>query len=181
MVDLALTPMRNEDPDAFSRDQHHRKSDSSRNVAQPGSALEWGSRGRGFESRRSDQSQPQVFGWLHCFMSYFGYILRSSVNGQYYVGQTSDIIRRVALHNAGRVDSTKRYLPWELVYSVKFDSRSEAIAWEQKTKGRKSREFLELLIASRNGDRPYERKGVAGPVPFRSCGTGRGSSSRPRS
>jgi len=108
-------------------------------------------------------------------MSYFGYILRSSVNGQYYVGQTSDIIRRVALHNAGRVDSTKRYLPWELVYSVKFDSRSEAIAWEQKTKGRKSREFLELLIASRNGDRPYERKGVAGPVPFRSCGTGRGS------
>lgn len=30
-----------------------------RSVAQPGSALVWGTRGRGFESRRSDHSRPE--------------------------------------------------------------------------------------------------------------------------
>lgn len=32
-----------------------------RSVAQPGSALDWGSRGRGFESRRSDHYFPRCF------------------------------------------------------------------------------------------------------------------------
>lgn len=41
-----------------------------RSVAQPGSALDWGSRGRGFESRRSDhESKGKKHAVIACILS----------------------------------------------------------------------------------------------------------------
>ncbi|MHB8524085.1 MAG: GIY-YIG nuclease family protein [Limisphaerales bacterium] len=44
------------------------------------------------------------------------YVLRSAVDGQLYTGCTNDLRNRVALHNAGKVPSTKERRPLELIY-----------------------------------------------------------------
>ena len=46
----------------------------------------------------------------------YTYALKSRKDGNFYVGVTSDINRRVKEHNKGLVFSTKSRLPVELVY-----------------------------------------------------------------
>ena len=74
-------------------------------------------------------------------MKYSVYILFSEKFKKTYVGQTSDLSKRFALHNSGKVKSTKRYLPWKLIYCEEYNSRSEAMAreeWFKSSAGRKS-------------------------------------------
>ncbi|MFT4600587.1 MAG: putative endonuclease [Arenicella sp.] len=79
-------------------------------------------------------------------MTCFVYILRSTKNGRYYIGQTQDISKRVLLHNKGKVKSTKPYSPWELIFSEEFGTRGEAILRESQIKSWKSRKRIEALI-----------------------------------
>ena len=46
-----------------------------RAVAQFGSALDWGSRGRGFKSRQPDSNQDRIFGPDFCLMGFASYVL----------------------------------------------------------------------------------------------------------
>ena len=57
---------------------------------------------------------------------YFVYILRSKKSERYYIGHTSNIVKRLKGHNSGKVKSTKAYAPWEVVYSEQFGSKSKA-------------------------------------------------------
>ncbi|UCE62444.1 MAG: GIY-YIG nuclease family protein, partial [Phycisphaerales bacterium] len=45
----------------------------------------------------------------------YAYILRY-VDGKYYYGSTNDLIQRLRQHRMGRVRTTSRRLPIELVY-----------------------------------------------------------------
>lgn len=47
---------------------------------------------------------------------YYVYLLKSSKNGETYVGSTNDLKRRVEEHNSGHSASTRRYMPWTLLY-----------------------------------------------------------------
>jgi len=47
---------------------------------------------------------------------YYVYVLKSKKDGNFYVGYTSDLKKRVELHNKGHVKSTKFRRPLELVY-----------------------------------------------------------------
>ena len=47
---------------------------------------------------------------------YYVYVLKSEKDGKFYTGYTSDLRRRVRLHNEGQVKSTKPRRPLELVY-----------------------------------------------------------------
>ncbi|WP_296698840.1 GIY-YIG nuclease family protein, partial [Algoriphagus sp.] len=67
-------------------------------------------------------------------MEYCVYILYSNSLGKYYVGQTSDLIKRLNRHNAGRERFTRTGAPWQLIYSIGCDSRSEAVRLEKKIK-----------------------------------------------
>ncbi len=80
---------------------------------------------------------------------YFVYILYSPSHDRYYVGHTSDLDQRVARHNRGLVRSTKGYRPWRLVYFECYATRGLSMAREREIKRRKSREYLESLIARR--------------------------------
>ena len=71
------------------------------------------------------------------------YILYSETILRYYVGQTADIKRRLVRHNKGYVQSTKRGLPWKLVYKIEVHSRSEAIILERKIKKRGAKRYLD--------------------------------------
>ncbi len=77
---------------------------------------------------------------------YHIYILESELNHQYYIGSCKDISARLELHNTGKVISTKRYLPWQKVYSEKFATRKEAVSRERQIKSWKKREMIEKLI-----------------------------------
>jgi putative endonuclease len=50
-------------------------------------------------------------------MLFHVYILQSETTGRFYVGQTKDLQRRVAYHNANFSLSLRNRGPWKLLYS----------------------------------------------------------------
>ena len=62
---------------------------------------------------------------------YCVYLLQDS-KGQYYIGQTKNIQKRLELHNRGLVRSTKHRRPLSLVGVEKHNSVSEA-RWREYT------------------------------------------------
>ena len=74
------------------------------------------------------------------------YILQSTVTNRYYVGHTQDIQNRLDRHNKKRVRSTKSGVPWKLVYTELFNTKSDAYKREMQIKSYKGgNAFRELL------------------------------------
>ncbi|MCE1188213.1 MAG: GIY-YIG nuclease family protein [Ignavibacteria bacterium] len=82
------------------------------------------------------------------------YILRSTINGSYYYGQTSDIQKRFDEHNSGLSGYTKRYMPWELIYTEEYATRSEAMIREKFLKSYNGYKWLveNKIIGKKNPD-----------------------------
>ena len=81
-------------------------------------------------------------------MHYFVYILFSEKVNKYYVGSCQDIQDRLLRHNQGRSKFTKTGIPWTLVYSENYETRSEAYRREMEIKKKKSRVFIAQLVQS---------------------------------
>lgn len=81
-------------------------------------------------------------------MIYSVYILKSNKNNSYYIGSSGNVAKRIALHNRGMVKSTKRYLPWTIVYQERFNNLSLARKKESQLKSLKKRKPIENLIKS---------------------------------
>ena len=73
---------------------------------------------------------------LNKIMKFYVYILKSEIDGNFYVGYTSDIESRMNAHNAGKVRSTKHRRPFVLVKTEIFNTRREAMwrEWQLKSK-----------------------------------------------
>ena len=82
---------------------------------------------------------------------YFVYILYSKDFDRYYVGQCEDLESRLKRYNGKAVPSTKKYTPWEMVYTESFSSRSEAVKRETEIKNKKSRRYIEFIIGGGTG------------------------------
>ena len=65
---------------------------------------------------------------------FYVYLLQSLKNKSLYVGFSPDLKERVRKHNGGLVKSTKRYMPWELVYYEAYRSKDDAVKREQQLK-----------------------------------------------
>ena len=64
-------------------------------------------------------------------MSYYVYMLKSLEEKTVtYVGYTSDIKKRINLHNLGKGAKFTRGRKWKLIYKEKFNSKKEAISRE---------------------------------------------------
>ncbi|MCL4539486.1 MAG: GIY-YIG nuclease family protein [Bacteroidetes bacterium] len=74
---------------------------------------------------------------------YTTYILQSQKTGRYYVGSTQDVGGRLIQHNTGKTRATKSGIPWEVVHTEEFGTRSEAMKKEREIKGRGSGRYLE--------------------------------------
>jgi len=74
------------------------------------------------------------------------YVLRSKINGKYYIGSTRDLEKRISEHNAGKIRSTKALIPYELIYKEVFLTYTEARKRELYFKKRKSRKLIDNLI-----------------------------------
>lgn len=70
------------------------------------------------------------------------YVLKSKTTGKRYIGQTSDIKKRLSAHNSGDSRYTKNRGPWDIVYREVYQTRSEAILREKFFKTGKGRDFL---------------------------------------
>ncbi len=74
-------------------------------------------------------------------------IIDSKKIDSYYVGYTDDLEWRLERHNSGWGKYTKRGIPWKLVYTESFESKTEAIKMEGEIKKKKSRKYIEKLIS----------------------------------
>ena len=72
-------------------------------------------------------------------MSYYVYMLRSlNKNPVTYVGYTSNLSKRIKLHNAGKGAKFTRGRKWKLIYKEKILSKSKAISREYYIKNNKT-------------------------------------------
>jgi len=76
---------------------------------------------------------------------YTVYVLKSLKNSRLYTGSTNNIKRRLGEHNALHKGYTKYNGPFKLLYTEKFNTRSEAYKREMFLKSGKGREFLKKI------------------------------------
>lgn len=77
---------------------------------------------------------------------YFVYILHSEKFSRYYTGHCKNCKERLKDHNRGKVKSTKAYVPWKIVHTEQFETKSEAFRREMEIKSYKSGEAFKRLI-----------------------------------
>ena len=83
-------------------------------------------------------------------MTFHVYILQSETSGQFYIGQTKDLVGRLAYHKANYSKSLKNRGPWKLVYTESYASRGDAVRRESYIKSQKDRSYIcDLVSASR--------------------------------
>ena len=87
---------------------------------------------------------------------FYCYVLHSEKTGRRYVGSCENLADRIRRHNAGEAKATKHGLPWALIRSEAFATRTEAAHRERYYKTGRGRDELDKLRESgRRGDRPW--------------------------
>ena len=72
-------------------------------------------------------------------MSYYVYMLKSQDQKRItYVGYTSDLKKRIMLHNLGKGAKFTRGRKWKLIYKEKINSKKEAISREYYIKNNRT-------------------------------------------
>jgi len=74
------------------------------------------------------------------------YILYSEKTDTYYIGSTGNLADRLKRHNSGRSTYTKRGIPWVVVYSKEYETKTEAYRAELYIKSQKSRKYIEDIV-----------------------------------
>ena len=79
---------------------------------------------------------------------YFAYVLLNTENKKIYIGQTSDIDKRIDEHNLHTFAGfTSRFEgKWELIFKESVATRSEALKREKQLKSYRGREFIKTHI-----------------------------------
>ena len=79
-------------------------------------------------------------------LNHYVYVLRSTTDGQFYVGLTDNLPARLQAHNAGRVSSTSRRVPFELLYWEGCLNRSDAAQREKYLKTAWGKRYLKMRL-----------------------------------
>ncbi len=75
------------------------------------------------------------------------YVLRSDIDGRFYVGMTSAINKRIQDHNSGKTRSTKPYRPWTLIHLEDLPDREKARKREKYLKSGFGKQWLKEKYA----------------------------------
>ena len=81
------------------------------------------------------------------------YILQSEKTGQYYVGSTTDLDRRLSEQQRGHTPSTRKRGPWKLIHREDFATLLEARQRETEIKRWKSARLIKKLVPARQSVR----------------------------
>jgi len=79
------------------------------------------------------------------------YVLKSKKDNKRYVGYTSDVAERLIEHNRGKVKSTFKRRPLELIYSESYHDELEAKRRERFLKSGQGRKFLNEILSAKGG------------------------------
>ncbi len=76
------------------------------------------------------------------------YILQSKKDRELYVGCTADLKKRVVLHNAKKVASTKKRAPLNLIYYEAYVNSTDAYNREKYMKTQYGRNFIKKVLSN---------------------------------
>jgi putative endonuclease len=79
------------------------------------------------------------------------YAISSLVKTFIYVGMTEKLTERLVRHNKGFVRSTKRYAPFNLIYTENCETGQQAREREKFLKSTSGKRFLNPLIEKKSG------------------------------
>lgn len=79
-------------------------------------------------------------------MKYYVYVLQSSMDKRFYVGYTTNIQGRAQDHQFGKVYSTKKRLPLELVYWEGCLNQKDALSREKYLKSSWGKRYIKNRI-----------------------------------
>jgi putative endonuclease len=79
---------------------------------------------------------------------YFTYVLKSELDGNYYVGYTKNLNVRFDQHNKGEVTSTKNRRPFNLIYYEACKSQADALKREKYLKTFYGKMFIAKRLKS---------------------------------
>lgn len=82
-------------------------------------------------------------------MSFHVYVIYSEEFDKIYIGMSSNLEKRIFAHNHLPKGWTKRFRPWNLVYSEGFDEKTEALKREKELKSHQGREFIRTKILAK--------------------------------
>ncbi len=74
------------------------------------------------------------------------YILQSSADDNLYVGCTSDLRKRLLLHNAGKVQATKNRRPMKVIYYEALMNKKDAFEREKFLKTGWGRTYIRRVM-----------------------------------
>lgn len=82
---------------------------------------------------------------------YWVYLIKNTINGKIYIGQTADLVKRLARHNGALPSKILSYTnknkgSWELIYQEEFITREEAFLREKILKSHKGRVYLRQIL-----------------------------------
>ena len=86
--------------------------------------------------------KPPGFLFKMCWV----YVLKSQKDGKLYIGSTRNLEKRIFYHNSGKVRSTKSRRPFEIIYSKRFDSDTQARKFENTLKTTQRRRQIKKAI-----------------------------------
>ena len=79
-------------------------------------------------------------------MPHYVYILQSLKDHKYYIGETADVAARLAYHNQGKQRSTRGRIPFRLIHTEEYATRTEALIREKQIKSWKGGIAFRALI-----------------------------------
>ena len=74
-------------------------------------------------------------------MDCYTYVLQNK-DGNWYIGSTKDLQKRILNHNSGKTKSTKSGIPWKVIYCEISLNISDARAREKYLKSGMGRRYL---------------------------------------
>lgn len=84
---------------------------------------------------------------MNVYMSYFTYVLRSKKDNKIYIGQTSNLEKRIFRHNENLVNYTRNKGPWELIHFDVFETRAQAMRKEEFYKNGFGRRLIKSILS----------------------------------
>jgi putative endonuclease len=70
------------------------------------------------------------------------YVLKSTKFAKTYVGFINNLERRLNEHNKGFSTYSKKYKPWEVIYSEIYDTKEDAVKREKYLKSASGRRLV---------------------------------------
>ena len=80
---------------------------------------------------------------------YTFYILQCTSSGRYFVGHSSDFLKRYNEHLCGQHKETRDRGPWVVVHTRTFESRQEAMRKEKEVKSWNSNRKIRRYLSSK--------------------------------